>query len=106
MIMMNYCYFQSIVQCIGVLRNVYVYCAMSKVNIDPYKINFDSIAQLINVLRNVQVYCAMSEVKGDPYEMNPNAEFVHNMNKHMLNHAEILTTRTRTGTRTRNLYKP
>ena len=27
----------------------------------------------------------MSEVKGDPYEMNPNAEFVHNMNKHMLN---------------------
>ncbi len=36
-------------------------------------------------LRNVQVYCAMSKVKGDPYEMNPNAEFVDNMNNHMLN---------------------
>ena len=73
--MMNDCYFESIAQCTGVLRNVQVYCAMSMVNIDRPKINVDGIAQHLNVLRNVQVYCAMSEVKGDPCEMKPNTEF-------------------------------
>ncbi len=53
-----------------VLRNVEVYCAMSEVTVDTYKLNFDSIAQCLNVLRNVDAYCAISGV--DPYEVNPN----------------------------------
>ena len=69
-IMMNDCYFESIAQYMGVLRNVLVYCSMYKVKIDPSKIYFDSIVQLLNVLRNVQVYCAMSEIKGGPYKIS------------------------------------
>ncbi len=51
--MVNNCYFDSIAQYIGVLRNLQVYCAMPKVKIDPCEINSDSIAQCPGVLRNV-----------------------------------------------------
>ena len=68
-ILLNDCYFDSIAQCMGVLLNVPVYCAMSKVKIDPYEINSESIAQCLNVLHNVDVYCAMFRVKDDPYEL-------------------------------------
>ena len=40
-IMANDCYFASIAQCPCVLRNVQVYCAMSKIKIDPYDLSFD-----------------------------------------------------------------
>ncbi len=78
-ITVNDCYFDSIVQCPGVVRNVQVYCAIVKVKIDPHKRNFDSIAQCLNVLRNVRVYFAMSEVKVDPYKgPNPDCDLVFN----------------------------
>ncbi len=67
--MVNDCYFDSILQCMGVLRNVPVYCAMSKVMVDPYEISSDSIVQCLSALRNIHVYCAMFKVKGDPYEL-------------------------------------
>ncbi len=49
-----------------------LYCAMYKVKVDPYGINFGSIEQCLNMLRNVRVYCTMSEVKVDPHEITPN----------------------------------
>ena len=33
------CYFDSISQCPGVLRNVHVYCAISQVKVNPYGVN-------------------------------------------------------------------
>ncbi len=53
-----------------VLCNVRVYCAMSKIKIDPYNLSFDSIVQCPNVLRNVNVYCAMSKIKVNPCGVN------------------------------------
>ncbi len=66
MIMVNYCYFDSIAQYPGVLRNV------QGQDWPLWKI-FESIAQCLNVLRNVCVYYAMSGVKVYLYEINPKA---------------------------------
>ncbi len=59
-ILLNDCYFDSIAYCMGVLRNVRVYCAIPQVKIDPCEINSHGIAQMSKyvaqcpgVLRNV-----------------------------------------------------
>ena len=81
-IMVNDRYFDSIVQCLGVLRNVQVYCAMSMIKIDPYEIIFWQ-------------YCAMSgciaqflRSRLTPMKWTPNLPKL--MHKHWLTHFRSL----------------
>ena len=54
----------AIAQCMRLLRNVQLHCAITEVKIDPFEINSDSITQCTGVLRIAQVHCALCNVIG------------------------------------------
>ncbi len=81
--------FDSIAQCMGVLRNVQVYCAMSKFKIDPYEINQKAFPQS----EQEQGDHEHTKLKKPPLREGPNSNIKYNIKAKIKLHYSVYVLR-------------